>query len=98
METKVSNQTVSLYKLQIEGSKERKSLSGALKCSKATSVNFWKAIAKKIKSSEVDPAWIVKNASEKQLHRTKKTGEVEKRENWSAFLVETIVRKKFEQM
>lgn len=89
---------ISLYKLQVTGSRERKTLSGALKCSKATSIEFWKKVSKKIKPAEVDPAWIIKNATEKQLNRTKKTGEVVKVEKWSAFAVETIIRKKFEAM
>ena len=79
--------TVSLHSLMIQGSKERKSLSGAIKTSKATSTAFWNRINDKIKRDQVDPAWVVEHATDKQLH--KKSGD--KREIWSAWLVETIV-------
>lgn len=84
--------SVSLYKLQVTGSKDRKSLSGALKCSKATSVEFWKEVGKKIKVAEITPAWITGKATDKQLNRLKKDGTTEKREVWSAWMVETIIR------
>lgn len=82
-----------LFKLQITGSKERKSLSGALKCSQVTSIDFWKEV-KKIIKDKIDPAWIVSKADEKQLNRFSRKGEnLGKREIWSAWLVETIIRK-----
>jgi hypothetical protein len=86
------NNSVNLYKLQVTGSKERKSLSGALKCSKVTSVEFWKEVGKKVKIAEITPAWITGKATEKQLNKVKKDGTVEKRAIWSAWMVETIIR------
>ena len=79
--------TVSLHSLMIQGSKERKSLSGAIKTSKATSTAFWNRINDKIKRDQVTPAWIVEHATDKQLHR--KNGD--DRLIWSAWHVELVV-------
>ena len=76
----------------IEGSRERKSLSGAIKCSKTTSTKFWNAISDKIKKNDVDPAWVIAHANEKQLSTFNRAGETTgKRENWSAWLVERVI-------
>jgi hypothetical protein len=89
------NEKMSLYKLQIQGSKERKSLSGAIKCSLATSNEFWNAVfkIKKMKKTDITPKFIIDNATEKQLNPMKKSGETYKREVWSAWMIEMIVRK-----
>jgi hypothetical protein len=86
--------TVSLHSLMILGSKERKSLSGAIKTSKATSTAFWNRINDKIKRDQVDPAWIVEHATDKQ--RNDKQGN--KREHWSAWLVEQIVANHYKSL
>ena len=83
---------ISIHKLMIEGSKERKSLSGAIKCSKSTSTRFWNAINDKIKRDQVTPAWVIEHATDKQLSTFNRAGELTgKREIWSAWLVERIV-------
>ena len=85
---------VTLHSLMILGSKERKSLSGAIKCSKATSLKFWSAISDKIKKDSIDPAFIVSHATPAQLH--KKGGE--DRAVWSAWLVESIICKYYKSL
>lgn len=85
---------ISLHSLMILGSKERKSLSGAIKCSKATSAKFWSAVSNKVKKDAIDPAWIVSQATDNQLNR--KNGD--KREIWSAWLVETIISKYYNSL
>lgn len=86
--------TTSLHNLMIQGSRERKSLSGAIKTSKATSTAFWNAINSKIKRDQVDPAWIVEHATDKQ--RNDKQGN--KRGHWSAWLVEQIIANHYKSL
>ena len=83
--------SVSLHKLMIEGSKERKSLSGAIKTSQSTSINFWKQVSDKIKNTEVTPKWIAETGSPILKRTDKKTAEISDRSVWSAWLVEKIV-------
>jgi len=89
----------------IEGSKERKSLSGAIKTSKANSTKFWNAVNDKIKKNDVTPAWIVKRATDNEKYLLNKDREFKLNEakekidrvNWSAWGIEKIVRRTYQE-
>jgi hypothetical protein len=83
-----------LFGLQLKGSKERKSLSGAIKSSFATSNEFWAEVLKvsKMKKADFDPKFIVSIAAAKDLKAVKKGVLIEKTV-WSAWSVENIVRR-----
>lgn len=76
-----------LHAAMIAGSRDRKTLSGAIKGSKMNSM-FWKLIDPVLKKSEVDPDWIVKNGGEllKRKNGDPKTA-------WSVWAVEKVIVK-----
>lgn len=88
-----------LHAHMVQASRERKSLSGAIKVSKIdTSGNraFWKDvhIMCGLTKSDVDPKFITEHADEKQLGKYNRAGErTGDRLIWSEWTVKQIVRK-----
>lgn len=73
-----------LHNSRIKASKERKSLSGAIKTAKMNmpgNNEFWKLVAPYVKKNDVDPKWITEHATEKQLNVTNKDRNLKKDEN-----------------
>lgn len=88
----------------IEGSRERKSLSGAIKVAKLNTPGnnkFWNAIADHVKKNDVDPKFVINHATEKEKFLLNKDREFKKndknerieREKWSAWMIQKIIRR-----
>lgn len=85
-----------LHNSRIKASKERKSLSGAIKTAKMNmpgNNEFWKLVAPHVKKQDVDPKWITDHATkEKHLNSIKKTGDVVKREKFTAWGIQEVIK------
>jgi len=88
----------------IEGSRERKSLSGAIKVAKLNTPGnnkFWNEISEYLKKNDVDPKFVIEHASDKEKYSLTKAREFKlsdkkekiAREKWSAWQVQQIVRR-----
>jgi len=83
----------SLHKSMVGASRQKKSLSGAIKVAMITNsdnTDFWREVNQLcgLKKTDVTPAFIVSHANEKQLNTRKGTA----REIWSDWMVKQIVR------
>lgn len=97
--TKMKTSKNSLHSHMVGASRERKSLSGAIKVSKIDNPAnraFWREVADMctLTKADVDPKFIIDNASEKELGKFDKAGlRTGDRAIWSAWTVMAIVRR-----